>query len=138
MESFIDDLGSIAAWLGLSLGLMAAGFAVVDLMTPGNLRAQVSQSLNAALLVAGKLISVGIIVSVAVFTAADDLDEGLVHAALYSVTGLIVSALVFLLLDLVLPAKLRELVNETKFDPASVVAMGSEIAVALVIGASLS
>jgi hypothetical protein len=44
----------------------------------------------------------------------------------------------FLLLDLALPVKLRELVAETVFDPASVVAMGSEIAVALVIAASLS
>lgn len=138
MEAFIDDLGSIGAWMGMSLVMMCVGFLVVDLLTPGHLRTQVSQSINAALLVAGKLISVGIIISTAVWTADDEIREGLTHAGLYSVTGIVISALMFLLLDLALPAKLRDLVQETEFDPASVVAMGAEIAVALVIAASLS
>jgi uncharacterized membrane protein YjfL (UPF0719 family) len=67
VEDFINDLGPIAAWLGVSLAIMVAGFMVVDVLTPGHLRTQVSDNLNAALLVAGKL--VGIIVSGAVFTA---------------------------------------------------------------------
>jgi uncharacterized membrane protein YjfL (UPF0719 family) len=57
---------------------------------------------------------------------------------LYGLTGIVASTIVFLLLDLALPVKLRELVAEPEFDPAAVVAMGSEIAVALVIAASLS
>ncbi len=138
MEDFINDLGSIGAWLGVSLAIMATGFVSVDLLTPGNLRTQVSESLNAALLVAGKLMAVGIIVMGAVLTSPDALDEGLVQAVLYGLTGIVVSSIAFLLLDLVLPVKLRELVQETEFDPASVVAVGSEIAVALVVAASLA
>ena len=138
MEDFINDLGPIAAWLGVSLAIMVAGFMVVDVLTPGHLRTQVSDNLNAALLVAGKLVAVGIIVGGAVFTAPDALDEGLLDAVLYGLTGIVASAIVFLLLDLALPVKLRELVAEPEFDPAAVVAMGSEIAVALVIAASLS
>ena len=134
MEDFINDLGPIAAWLGVSLAIMVAGFMVVDVLTPGHLRTQVSDNLNAALLVAGKLVAVGIIV----FTAPDALDEGLLDAVLYGLTGIVASTIVFLLLDLALPVKLRELVAEPEFDPAAVVAMGSEIAVALVIAASLS
>jgi uncharacterized membrane protein YjfL (UPF0719 family) len=138
VEDFINDLGPIAAWLGVSLAIMVAGFMVVDVLTPGQLRTQVSENLNAALLVAGKLVAVGIIVGGAVFTAPDALDEGLLDAALYGLTGIVASTIVFLLLDLALPVKLRELVQEAEFDPAAVVAMGSEIAVALVIAASLS
>lgn len=138
MEAFIDDLGSIGAWLGVSLVMMVVGFVVVDVLTPGHLRTQVSSSLNAALLVAGKLIAVGIIVSSAVWGAEDSLKDGLEDAILYGATGIVVSAVAFLLLDLALPVKLRELVSEKTFDPAAVVAMGSEIAVALVIAASLS
>lgn len=138
MEQFIDDFGAISAWVGVSLAVMIAGFGVVDLLTPGKLRDQVSDNLNAALLVASKLMATGIIVGAAVWTAPDDLDEGLVEAALYSATGLVVSAVAFLLLDWVLPARLRHLVNEKEFDPASIVAMGAEISVAIVIGASLS
>ena len=138
MEDFINDLGPIAAWLGGSLAIMVAGFMVVDVLTPGHLRTQVSDNLNAALLVAGKLVAVGIIVGGAVFTAPDALDEGLLDAVLYGLTGIVASTIVFLLLDLALPVKLRELVAEPEFDPAAVVAMGSEIAVALVIAASLS
>ena len=138
MEDFINDLGPIAAWLGVSLAIMVAGFMEVDVLTPGHLRTQVSDNLNAALLVAGKLVAVGIIVGGAVFTAPDALDEGLLDAVLYGLTGIVASTIVFLLLDLALPVKLRELVAEPEFDPAAVVAMGSEIAVALVIAASLS
>lgn len=138
MEDFINDLGPIAAWLGVSLAIMIIGFVVVDVLTPGSLRDQVSDNLNAALLVAGKLTTVGIIVCGAVLSAPDALDEGLVQAALYGVTGIVASSLVFLLLDAALPVKLRHLVNEKEFDPAAVVAVGSEIAVALVIAASLS
>ena len=138
MEAFIDDLGSIGAWLGISLLMMVIGFVVVDLLTPGHLRTQVSSSLNAALLVAGKLVAVGIIISAAVWGAEDSLGDGITDALLYGATGILVSAAAFLLLDLALPVKLRELVEEKVFDPAAVVAMGSEIAVALVIAASLS
>ena len=138
MEDFINDLGPIAAWLGVSLAIMIIGFVVVDVLTPGSLRDQVSDNLNAALLVAGKLTAVGIIVCGAVLSAPDALDEGLVQAALYGVTGIVASSLVFLLLDAALPVKLRHLVNEKEFDPAAVVAVGLEIAVALVIAASLS
>lgn len=138
MEDFVNDLGPIAAWLGVSLALMVAGFVVIDVLTPGQLRTQVSDNLNAALLVAGKLTAVGIIVAGAVFSAPDALDEGLLEAVLYGLTGIVASTAVFLLLDLALPVKLRELVAEERFDPAAVVAMGSEIAVALVIAAALS
>ena len=138
MEDFINDLGPIAAWLGVSLAIMVAGFMVVDVLTPGHLRPQVSDNLHAALLVAGKLVAVGSSGGGAVFTAPDALDEGLLEAVLYGLTGIVASTIVFLLLDLALPVKLRELVAEPEFDPAAVVAMGSEIAVALVIAASLS
>ena len=123
MEDFINDLGPIAAWLGVSLAIMIIGFVVVDVLTPGSLRDQVSDNLNAALLVAGKLTAVGIIVCGAVLSAPDALDEGLVQAALYGVTGIVASSLVFLLLDAALPVKLRHLVNEMEFVPAAVVAV---------------
>lgn len=112
MEDFINDLGPIAAWLGVSLAIMIIGFVVVDVLTPGSLRDQVSDNLNTTLLVAGKLTAVGIIVCGAVLSAPDALDEGLVQATLYGVTGIVASSLVFLLLDATLPVKLRHLVNE--------------------------
>lgn len=138
MDLFIDDLGNTAAWLGTAIALMVAGFIVVDLLTPGNLRAQVSENLNAGLLVGGKMISVGIIIFSAIWTAPDSLSDGLVEAILYSVLGLVISAVMFLFVDLVLPVRLRQLVEETEFDPATCVAVGTEIGLALVIAAAIS
>lgn len=138
MSDFVNDLGDTFAWLGTAVALMALGFVVVDLLTPGNLRRQVSQNLNAGLLVGGKMISVGIIIFVAIWTAPDALDEGLLDAALYSVLGLVMSAVVFLLVDLILPVRLRQLVEEERFDPATCVAVGTEIGLALVVAAAIS
>lgn len=138
MEAFIDDLGATLAWLGVSIATMAVGFVIVDLLTPGKLRTQISENLNAALLVGAKMLAVGIIVATAVFTAVDDLDEGLLDAVLYSGLGLAVSAVMFLALDAVMPARLRHLVNEANFDPATAVAASAEISLALVIAAAIS
>lgn len=138
MDLFIDDLGNTAAWLGTAIALMVAGFIVVDLLTPGNLRAQVSENLNAGLLVGGKMVSVGIIIFSAIWTAPDSLSDGLVEAILYSILGLLISAVMFLFVDLVLPVRLRQLVEETEFDPATCVAVGTEIGLALVIAAAIS
>ncbi len=138
MSDFIDDLGSTFAWLGTAAALMVVGFIVVDLLTPGDLRKQVSQNLNAGLLVGGKLVAVGIIVFSAIWTAPDALDEGLLDAVLYSVLGLVMSAATFLLVDLALPVQLRTLVEEDDFDPATCVAVGAEIGLALVVAAAIS
>lgn len=138
MEQFIDDFGITAAWLGTSFVLMAFGFIAVDLLTPGNLRAQVSDNLNAGLLVGGKMVAVGIIIFSAVWTAPDSLSDGLTEAVLYSILGLIMSAIAFIVVDIVLPADLRRLVEQREFDPAICVAVGAEVGLALVIAAAIS
>lgn len=138
MNEFFNDLGATLAWLGTSFAMMVAGFGVVDLLTPGKLREQVSENLNAGLLVGGKLISVSVIVFSAVWTAADDLGEGLLDAVLYGALGLVISAVAYLLIDLALPVRLRHLVNESRFDPATCVAVGADLGAALVIAAAIS
>ena len=138
MTDFINDLGVTLAWLATAVVLMAVGFGVVDLLTPGRLTRQVSANLNAGLLVGAKLLAVGIIVFAAIWTAPDSLDEGLLEAVLYSLLGLLISAAAFLAIDLVLPVRLRHLVNEDRFDPATCVAVGAEIGLALVVAAAIS
>lgn len=138
MSAFIDDLGNTIAWLATAVALMALGFIVIDVLTPGNLRKQVSDNLNAGLLVGGKLVSVGIVIFSAISGAPDTLSDGLVEAVLYSVLGMILSALVFLLIDFILPVRLRQLVEEKVFDPATCVAVGADVGLALVVAAAIS
>lgn len=136
MKEFIQDLDNTLAWVGASVGLMVLGVAILGFITPGKLRAQVSDSLNAAVLVAFKVLSVAIIISVQVYNAPDDLSEGLTDVALYGLLALVLSTIAFMVIDGILPAKIRELVNEKQFDPAVLVAATAEIAVALVVAAA--
>lgn len=138
MEDFVNDIGNTLAWAGMSMVLMAAGFVVVNLMTPGDLRRQVSESINAALLVASRLAAMGIIIGSAIWNAPDGLADGLGEAAGYSLIGMVVGVAAFLLLDLVLPASLRHMVGEKRFEPAAVVVIGADLAVAVVIAAAIS
>jgi uncharacterized membrane protein YjfL (UPF0719 family) len=138
VTDFLNDLGNTLAWVGTAVALMAAGFRMVDVLTPGRLSAQVSQNLNAGLLVGAKLLAVGIIVFSAIWTAPDALGDGLLQAGLYSALGLGVSAVVFLVIDLALPVRLRHLVDEDRFDPAICAAVGAEIGLALVVAAAIS
>jgi uncharacterized membrane protein YjfL (UPF0719 family) len=138
MSEFLSEAGATAVWIAVALALMAVGFAVVDVLTPGRLREQVSEHVNAAVMVAAKLLAVAVIVATAVATAPDSLSEGVAQAAAYGVAGLAVSAVAFLALDAVLPARVRDLVTVSRFDPSVIVVAGAELGIALVIAAAVS
>lgn len=138
MREFAEDLGATFAWVGVALAIMAVGFVVVDLLTPGDLRRQVGDNINAAIMVGAKAVAIGIIGLGAILSADDSLEDGLLDAVLYSALGIAVSVVVFLIVDHILPARMRELVREPQFTPATCVAVGVELGVALVIAGAIS
>ena len=138
MNDILIDLGQYAAWIGVSLPLLALSYAVVDLLTPGNLRVQVSESINAAILVMSRLVAAGIVVLGAILQSDDVLATGIVQTVTASLVGIVAAVVVFVIVDVVLPADVRNLVNEEKFDPAVLVSAGADIAAALVIAGAIS
>lgn len=137
-DGVLDDVGGAAAWTLASFLLFAVGFVVIDVLTPGHLRTQIRDNINAAILVSAKMLAVAVIVFVSVWTAPDDVGDGVVYAATQALWSLAVSIAAFLALDRLIPGGIRDVVNEPGFSPRVLVAGAAEIAVALTAAVALS
>ncbi|MEU4808824.1 DUF350 domain-containing protein [Nocardia fluminea] len=134
------DAGAALAYSAVGIVLMAVGFGVVDLLTPGDLRAQIwiERNSNAAILLASNLFGVGIIVSVAIWTSEGKIAEALLSSAIYGVIGLAAMAVAFVLLDALTPGDFRAVVADDEPHPAVWVTASAHVAVALVVAAGLT
>jgi len=130
----------IAATYGLvGLVLMALGFALVDILTPGNLREQIwtQRNRNASILLASNVLGVGIIVATAIAASQGNWGEGLLSTAAYGILGLVLMAVSFVVLDAVTPGKLGEIVVEETPHPAVYVNAASHIAVSAIVAVAI-
>ncbi|MDQ3676694.1 MAG: DUF350 domain-containing protein [Actinomycetota bacterium] len=127
------------AYTGVGLGVLLVGFFVVDLLTPGSLGEQVMDgNMNAAVLAASSLLSLGLILWFAIFFTGSGWD-GLDEAAIFGAVGVAAQAVGFLLLDLLTPGNLSVVcLGGHKLHPATVVSAALQFAVALVVCASLT
>jgi uncharacterized membrane protein YjfL (UPF0719 family) len=131
----------VLAYTGVGLVILVIGFIALDLLTPGRLGQHVMEgNRGAGLISATGLFSLGLILYFAIYyTGAgwSHLDD----AAVYGLVGVVVQAVGFFVLDLLIPGKLAEHCFDTMGDrmhPAAYVTSGIQLAVALVICASLS
>jgi uncharacterized membrane protein YjfL (UPF0719 family) len=134
------DALSVLAYCGVGLLLMALGFALVDIVTPGNLRKQIwtDGNRNAAVLLASNLLAVGLIVAMAIYSSTGSLTVGLITSFVYGVVGLIVMGVGFVVLDILTPGKLGQIVVSDTPHPAVWVNAAMHLAVAFVVIAGLS
>lgn len=134
--------GVVATLLYFVVGfaVLALGFVVLDLLTPGNLRTQVytDRNPNAAVLLGANHLALAIIVVTAIMTSADALGQGLVDSAVYGLIGVVLQGAALRLLDAFVPGHLRDLVNEPRLCGASWAVAASLVAIGAVNAAALS
>src|SRR3954454_1842207 len=111
-EDLLSEAGATLAYGGVGVALMALGFVVVDILTPGKLGQQIWAERNrgAGLVLAAKLLGVGTIVTTAIVTSDDGLAAGLVSTVVYGVLGIILTSVAFLVLDVITPGRLGDIV----------------------------
>jgi uncharacterized membrane protein YjfL (UPF0719 family) len=134
----LELVAQVLAYSGVGLAILVAGYFAIDLLTPGKLGQLVSDgNPNAAMLVAAGLTSLGLVEWFAIyFTGAgwDGLDDALV----FGLVGVAVQALGFFILDLLTPGKLGVICMSERFHPATGVSAATQVAVALIVSASLT
>lgn len=134
----LELVGQVLAYSGVGLVVLIAGFFVIDALTPGKLGELVMEgNQNAAVLAAAALLSLGLILWFAIFFTGAGWD-GLDDALVYGVVGVGAQAVGFAVLDLLTPGKLGVICEESKLHPAALVTAAVQIAVALVVCASLT
>ncbi|MFC3500594.1 DUF350 domain-containing protein [Micromonospora krabiensis] len=140
----LEDLLS-GAWQSIVFGvvgvaLLAAGFVLVDLLTPGKLRELiwVQRNRNAGLLLAANQLGVAAIVFTAILTSYSDFAKGLASTVLFGLLGLGIMALAFFVLDLLTPGRLGEIICTDEPHPAARVSAATHFGAALIVCASIA
>ena len=124
----------------VGIGLMALGFVLVDLLTPGKLRdlIWVDRNPNAALLLAANQLGIAAIVFTAVFTSYDSFGQGLASTVLFGVIGIAIMGLAFLVLDWLTPGKLGDVICTPDRHPGAVVSAAAHFGAALIVCACIA
>jgi uncharacterized membrane protein YjfL (UPF0719 family) len=130
------------AYVTLGVGLLAAGAAVLDWITPGSLVKHVfeGKSMNAALAMAGGFFGLAAVVFTAIWTNGDSsFGAALAWTAGFGTLGIALQAAAFWFLDVLTPGKLgEEVMREGALTPAGLVAFASQVSVAAIIVASIA
>lgn len=124
----------------VGIGLMAIGFVVVDLLTPGRLRELIweQRSGNAALLLASNQLGIALILFTAIFTSYDSFSKGLASTLLFGLLGIGLMALAFYVLDWLTPGKLGEMIASVEPHPAAKVTAATHFGAALIVCACIA
>ncbi|KQY56257.1 MULTISPECIES: DUF350 domain-containing protein [unclassified Nocardioides] len=140
MNELVEGVLASLAFGAVGLVLLAVGFYMVDLLTPGRLGHLifVDRNRDASLVLASSLLAIGGIVASAIFTADGDTLENLVETVAYGAIGVAMQGAAFVVLDLLTPGKLGETLTDEDDDPAVWVAVAMNLAVGVIVMASLS
>lgn len=139
MQNLVTDLLVTLAYGAVGVVLMAIGYVLVDVATPGKLHELIwtERNRNAALLLSSNLLGVGTIVVAAIVASADDFKLGLIGAGAYGILGLVIMAAAFVLLDVTTPGKLGELLVDPEPHPAVWVSATVHLATGAIIAAAI-
>ena len=139
MDNLVSDLLVTLAYGVVGVALMAIGYVLVDVATPGKLHELIwtERNRNAALLLSSNLLGVGTIVVAAIVASADDFRLGLIGAGAYGILGLVIMAAAFVLLDVATPGKLGELLVDPEPHPAVWVSATVHLATGAIIAAAI-
>ena len=140
MTDLVSGLLSTVAFAALGLVLLMIGFYVIDLLTPGKLGQLifVEHRRDPALLLGSSVVAIATIVGTSIYTAETDTLAGFAATAAYGIAGIILLAVAFVVLDLLTPGKLGELMTDDKDDPAIWVTVAVQLAVGVIVAASIT
>jgi Na+-transporting methylmalonyl-CoA/oxaloacetate decarboxylase beta subunit len=124
----------------VGIGLMAVGYLLIDLLTPGKLRdlIWVEKNPNASLLLAANQLGIAAIVFTAIFTSYDDFGQGLASTAIFGILGIAIMGLAFLVLDWMTPGKLGDVICTPERHPGALVSAASHFGAALIVCACIA
>ncbi|MCO8274847.1 DUF350 domain-containing protein [Actinoplanes sp. TRM 88003] len=140
LEDLLEGAGRSIVFGLVGIGLMAVGYVLVDLLTPGKLRDLifVERNPNASLLLAANQLGIAAIVFTAIFTSYDSFGQGLASTVIFGLLGIVIMGLAFLVLDWMTPGKLGEVICTPERHGGALVSAASHFGAALIVCASIS
>jgi uncharacterized membrane protein YjfL (UPF0719 family) len=144
MDYWQDLATELAAGLlyGLvGIALLALGFRMIDLLTPGHLGRQLCEdrNRNAGVIVSSAMLAIGIIVTSAIISSDGDLAKGLGQSAGFGLVGIALLGVAFVVVDVITPGRLGEIVmGEEGHEPMVFVTGAALLSVGGIVAAAIS
>ena len=140
LTAFVVEIGQTVVWGVMAIALLAIGYGVVDLLTPGKLGRliYVEHNINAAIVLGSGLLATGMIVTTSILTSLEGFVAGVVTAFAYGLLGILLLALSFLIVDRLTPGELGEIVTAPGTTPAAWVVGANHVALGAIIAAAIS
>jgi Na+-transporting methylmalonyl-CoA/oxaloacetate decarboxylase beta subunit len=140
LEELLNGAGRSVVFGVVGIGIMALGFVMVDLLTPGKLKDLIwrDRNPNAALLLAANQLGVAIIVFTAIFTSYDSFTLGLASTVVFGIIGVAIMGFAFIVLDWLTPGKLGEVMCTPDRHPGATVSAATHFGAALIVAACIT
>ena len=140
LEDLLEGAGRSIVFGLVGIGLMAVGFVLIDVLTPGKLRdlIWVERNPNASLLLASNQLGIAAIVFTAIFTSYDSFGQGLASTVLFGLIGIAIMGIAFLVLDWMTPGKLGEVICTQDRHGGALVSAASHFGAALIVCACIA
>jgi len=140
-EDLATELAAGTLYGLVGIVLLAIGFYMMDLLTPGNLGRQLCEdrNRNAGVIVSAAMLAIGIIVTSAIIASDGDLAEGLGQSAGFGLVGILLMGVAFVVVDLITPGKLGDIVmGEEGHEPMVFVTSAALLSIGGIVAAAIS
>lgn len=139
-ESLVQNVVAAILYFVVGALVLAAGFGLMDLLTPGNLRhlVFVEYRPNAVAVASGMYAAVAIVVVSAIVASSNELGQGLVDAAVYGIVGVLLQGVALVVLEVAVPGRFRDLIEADRLHPSAIATAVMLLAVGGVNAAALS
>lgn len=139
-ESLAQNVVAATLYFVVGALVLAAGFGLMDLLTPGNLRQLVFVEYrpNAVAVASGMYAAVAIVVFSAIVASSNELGQGLLDAAVYGIVGVLLQGVALVVLEVAVPGRFRDLIEADRLHPSAIATAVVLLAVGGVNAAALS
>ena len=139
-ESLAQNVVAATLYFVVGALVLAAGFGLMDLLTPGNLRhlVFVEYRPNAVAVASGMYAAVAIVVFSAIVASSNELGQGLLDAAVYGIVGVLLQGVALVVLEVAVPGRFRDLIEADRLHPSAIATAVVLLAVGGVNAAALS
>lgn len=140
LEDLLNGAGRSVVFGLIGVGLMAVGFVMVDLLTPGKLKDLIwrDKNPNAALLLSANQLGIAVIVFTAVLTSYQDFAQGVASTLIFGLIGIAIMGFAFMVLDWLTPGKLGDVICTPERHPGATVSAASHFGAAIIVAACIA
>lgn len=140
VNTIVQGVVAVVLYFAVGVAVLIAGFLMVDVLTPGSLRRLVfiDRRPNAVVLASAMYIALAIVIISAIASSYSQLGQGLIGVAVYGLVGVVLQGGALLILQIAVPGRFREHVDEPQLHPAAFATATMLVAVGGVIAAAIS